>query len=116
MKNNEEVLDLIIKNSKSLKAFYTYPTAGCGDVIAETSIHNGKEFDHNLKNLINLTVQLGAAAAGCGNDNKIAVKVIVDQLDYPVYFCKKDGRYCITKDVNAMDKQEPIKINWSLEH
>lgn len=115
MKTNEKVLDIILKNYKTITAFYHYPTAGCGEVIAETYDYNGQTYNETLRNIINLTVHLGAVAAGRSNDNKIAVEVKVDGLDYPVYFCKKDARYCITKEINPMDKQEPIKIRYSLE-
>jgi hypothetical protein len=89
--------------------------AGCGEVIAETYNYNGQEYNETLKNIVNLMVQLGAVAAGRSNDNKIAVEVKVDGLNYPVYFCKKDNRFCITKEINPMDRQEPIKIRYILE-
>lgn len=114
--NNKEIYEHILKAEKGIQLveFYQYPTAGVGEVIAETYNYNGQEYDFAMKTFISLVVGLGAAAAKQTIDNKIAVKALIGGLDFPVFFCQKDGRFCITKEVIPMDKQKPVKIHWQI--
>ncbi len=106
---NKELFEKIIKSQKTLVNYYPYPSSGHGDVIAETCDYRSN-FDIGVKSIIDLMVQLGAEAADKSADNKTAVEVKVEGLDYNVFFCRKDGRYCVTTKVNAMDGQKPLKI------
>lgn len=114
-KEKDELLELILKNYKRLVTYYPYRTGGYGleNVIASTDNHNSEYADQYLKNFVNLMVQLGASAAGYRNDNKTAVEVQVDGLDYPIYFYKYDGKYTITKRIDS--EHEGTKINWTVE-
>lgn len=112
--NNEELLKLIKSNFKVIVNYFPYPTYGSGDDIAETDNHNGKEYDQDLKNLVNLTVQLGAAAADYRNDNKTGVELEVDGIDFPIFMYKFDGKYTITKGLRP--KSTPVKIRWRIEY
>jgi hypothetical protein len=110
---NEEILQKILSGNKKLTAYYTYPTRGAGEQIFETNNWNRGSYDEPLKNVINLGVQLGAAVASCRVDNKTAVRVEVEGLDFPVYFRRFDGMYCISTDVSRRSGQE-ILISWSV--
>ena len=113
---NSKILKLIKTNSKSLRAYYPYPTGGNGlsNVIVETSGLSPKKYNHELKNIINLLIQLGASVAGYNNDNKTAVKINVDGLDFPIYCYKYDGKFVITKEINY-NRSKEIKIHWTVE-
>lgn len=108
MENNE--LEKIYKNHKTLEYYFTYSTGGF-DRIAYT---DGRNYDDALKNFVNLTVQLGASVANCHSDNKTAVKIRVQGLKFPVYCVKYDGMYYICKGINKKDEQG-IKIHWNIE-
>lgn len=108
---NEEIIQKIKSNHKTLVAYYPYRTGGHGteNEIAETDNFNGKSYDEDLKNLVNLMVQLGAAA-GYRPDNKTAVELEVDGIDFPVYCYMYDGSYHITKKIDSEPGAQ--KIHW----
>lgn len=112
---NEKILEKILTGFKKITGFYPYPTGGYGmdNVIAETDNHNGGEHNHLLKNFINVSIDLGASAAGYGSsDNKTGIEVRVTGLDYPVYFYKYDGKYVITRNIRT-ESQKKL-INWTI--
>lgn len=113
---NEELFNTILENDKSIDEYYPYPTSSMGEVIAETDNHNGRKLDPAVKSLVSLMVRLGASLINSSPDNKTAVKVTVRGLDYPVFFCMKDNRYTISKGVNPMDNQAPIRIHSTGQH
>lgn len=113
----EEVLEKILKGYKSIVAYYPYPTGGLG---TENEVIRIKHSDEDMQrlvyyNLITVMVQLGAASVGSRNDNKTAVKVKVDGLDFPVYFVKYDGECYITTEINIRRSQE-VKAHWNVEY
>lgn len=109
---NEEIIQKIKSNHKTLVAYYPYPTGGNGvsNEIAETDNFNGRKYDEDLKNLVNLMVQLGASVAGYRADNKTAVQLEVDGIDFPVYCYMYDGGFHITKQVWSEPGAQ--KIHW----
>lgn len=107
---NEEILQTILSNYKTIVAYCAYPTySNSGNVIAETNDYNGRTHDELLRNFITLFVQLGASVAGYKLQNKSAVKVKVDGLDYFVYFRRFDKSYSITTAVKPEAPEIPIQ-------
>lgn len=117
MMENNEILNKILSNYKKIVAFYPYPTGGAGESnkIVEINDHHTDERSLLIRNFITSTIQLGAAAGGFSNDNKIAVKVNVPELNFPIYFVKYDSSYYITKEINFSRSRE-IKVNWNVEN
>lgn len=113
--NNAEILQKILSGHKKLVAYYPYPARGFDGEIAATDNHNGNQYDELLKNFINLCIQLGAALADRKIDNKTAVKMEVEGLDFPVYLRKTNGYYGILKEALPGDKIE-IPISWNIGH
>ncbi len=111
---NKILYNKILKNSKTLVAYYPYPTASMGSPIAETDNHNSDFNNQELRNIVDLMVNLGSCVAGLRPTNKIAIEVRVEGLDFPVFFCSKDNRFTICKEIKQKDNIEPIKILWFL--
>lgn len=112
---NEQILEAIFNNYKTIVAYYPYPTGGYGqeNVIAETDNFNGSKYNDSIKNFVNLTVQLGAAVSGCHVDNKTAVQIQVHGLDFPVFCYRYDGKFCITKKIAPSTSVK--NITWRIE-
>lgn len=114
--DNTEILQKILSGNKKLVAYYPYPARGFYETIAETDNWNGNQYDEPLKNFINLCVLLGANAAGRRRiDNKTAVKMEVEGLDFPVYLRRYDGCYGIYKEAKIRDTRE-ILITVNIEN
>lgn len=105
-----EIMGKILTGEKTLTEFYMYPTGHRGETIAETDDWNGRVHEPKLKNFVTSMLDRAAKEAGTRMDNKIAVKAEVDGLTFPVFFCFKDGHYCIAKEVKQKDNREPVKI------
>jgi len=102
----DDLLAKIYKNAKTLIKYYPYPTHGFNSgLIAETSGFN-EDTDYQLKNFVCLMVALGATLAGYHVDNKTAVALDIEGIDYLIYACQYDGTYSLCKEVNT----EGIKI------
>jgi len=104
------IMEKINSSGMTLTEFYMYPTGYMGESIAETDDHNGRSHDKKLKALVTHMLEKAVGALGTRIDNKIAVKAEVDGLDFPVFFCFKDGRYCIAKEVKQKDGRAPENI------
>ena len=109
--NNKELLSHILKNRRWVTTYYPYPTGGYGteNIIVSTDNFNGNTYDEPLRNMVALTIKLGAIGAGCSTDNKTAVKVEVEGLDFPVYFIQYDGKYYLSKEVHCKSEEISLK-------
>lgn len=122
---NEEIISKILTNYKTIREYFIYPTRikneadiilqikQSGSIKGESLSEEAVE-EEALRNLINVIVQLGAAAASGRPDNKTAVKVEVEDLDFPIYFVRKDTFYSIVKEIKS--ESEGIKLNWKIEY
>lgn len=110
---DESILNTIFNNGKVITEYYVYPTGGYGEEIASTNNWSGNKYDYRIKNFVDFAVQIGAAVSGkLYPDNKTAVKIEVDGLNYPIYCYRYDGLYSITKNIVQRDGVSPIKIRW----
>lgn len=112
--DNQEILEKLYNNTKTIVAYYMYPTGSNTNHIIKTDNWNRNKYDVQLKNFVNLIVQLGAAAAGMINDNKTGVEVHVDGIDFPIFCYKHDGMFAVTKGLKQRDGRDPIKIHWRI--
>jgi hypothetical protein len=115
MIRDQELLDKIFNNHKMLISYYPYKTGGHGDdnVVAKTDNWSGNQYDYAIKNFVLNIIQLGAALAGRkSGDNKTAVELRVDGIDFPIYCYYYDGLCSITKEIKS--EHEPIEIHWVL--
>lgn len=112
MTSNQELYQKILKNHKCLVKYYPYRTGDGGEnIISTNSLH--KDCDYELKNIVDLMIGLGSALAGnTVRDNKCAVEVIVDGIDFPIYFVFFDFRYYITREI--ISENEGKNIHWDL--
>lgn len=102
---------------KRIVHYYPYPTGGDGldNIIYEIDRSHkfGTPFAQAMKNFISATIQLGASIAGGKNDNKTAVKLEVEGIDFPIYLYKYDNSCYITKAIRS--EAEGYPIHWNME-
>ena len=116
-KEKADLLEKILRNEKRIVAFYSYPTGGHGseNEIASTSRDYGDECNHWLRNFIEITIQLGASLAGQSrNDNKNAVELEIEDINFPIFFYQYDGTCYITSAIRSNAGATKTKINWNI--
>lgn len=99
---NEQIYEIFLKNRKVITAYFPYYVTGksLDDRICYTSNYNGEIVDEQLRNIICNMILIGALNALISSDNKTAVEVNVDGLDFPIYLVRYDSHYYITKGIN----------------
>lgn len=104
-KNQQEFLIDFVNRQKRVTAYYEYPTRyadGPDSLLAQYEYRHDQApdvLDLLLKTNVDLLLAIGQATSGRSNDNKIAVEVTVDGIGYPVYCCRYDSRWIMTKEV-----------------
>lgn len=102
-----------LKSQKRVTAYYGYPTAFSSApgklLVATDDQHDGP--DLIIKSIVDLFLAIGQALALVNNDNKIAVRVEVDDFDFDVYCCRNDGRWVITKELLSTGSISELRSN-----
>jgi hypothetical protein len=102
--SKEEILKAILIGDKTIKKYYRYPTGPgtTSDILFEFN-YDDKELSVNSLlciNLIEAYMKLGARMDNNSRtDNKTAIELKIENLDFPIYFAQYDNRFFISTSV-----------------